>query len=185
MTDITEWVKQIITVLILIGFLDLILPENELKGASKLIMGLFIISLFIQPLGKIFKIRDPAVLPMFSYAQREITTDHVINQGLRMRESWSQGLTTHNQALVKERISAILGMIDNLRLEKLAVDFNESQPTRVSVRAAPRDWKMVQPDFASYSRQLTERIQNAVRLVINLPIKNIEVTWHAPNRSKN
>lgn len=178
MPELTEWLKQLITVLILVGFMQFLLPENELKGAVKLTMGLFIITLLMQPLGRIIKMPEQLMTlnpPGFQHtANRGPTTERLIREGVRLRISWGKEFDARQQAMIKDKIKSLLGIIGDFKVDRLNVSFREADITQVTVNASPQGWRR---DSAQQA-ELTAQIQNAVRLVTDLTENHIEVIWH-------
>ncbi|HBE80421.1 MAG TPA: stage III sporulation protein AF, partial [Firmicutes bacterium] len=54
MSQVTEWLRQLVAAIILAGLLEMLLPNNELKNVTKMVMGLLIMMILIQPLIKVF-----------------------------------------------------------------------------------------------------------------------------------
>ena len=55
MQFITNWVKNIILLILLTTFLMMFLPESNFRKYVRVIMGFFIISIFITPFAGIFR----------------------------------------------------------------------------------------------------------------------------------
>ena len=54
MDQITNWVKNIIFLVLITSFLIMFLPDNSMRKYVRVIMGFFIISIFISPFAAVF-----------------------------------------------------------------------------------------------------------------------------------
>jgi stage III sporulation protein AF len=176
MISITEWLKQLIAALVLAGFIEMILPANGLKGVAKMMMGLFIIILLIQPLGHLLHmpVDIAGALAELNFQQPPVSTDEVIRRGLDMRNAWTNRQNQNNQAVWEEKVSQTVGMIDDVSLTKLTMKFDGSIPKRALIRIKP----LPHAEMTERRQDRTiQQIVNGIGLVTGLKAKEIEVVW--------
>jgi stage III sporulation protein AF len=90
-TQIVIWLKTLIAMVVLAGFLELLLPSNHLKRVTKLILGLAIILFLLRPLGDFYQLPDRlsgALAEIFNQASTTSATDRVVREGLLLRQKW-------------------------------------------------------------------------------------------------
>jgi stage III sporulation protein AF len=174
MGNIAEWLQRIIAAVIVAGFLEMILPNNELKGVTKMIVGLMVIMILVQPVAKVFQIPSEIAwsLPTLNGERLQPSTDKIIKKGLELRSSWTSRFKEENQQYLEKKIRNILGMIDDIRIEKVQVTFDDQNPVGASIEVAPVD------RTSTIDRNtIITKIKNSVQLVSNLTEERIEVIW--------
>lgn len=173
--NLTEWLKQLITVLVLAGFIEMLIPENSLKKAAKLVIGLMVMLILIQPLIRCFKIPlDLDQILSTSQGVNHQATEAVLNRGLQIRNRWEKSFNSQQQQLAKERIESVLGLIDEIDLKETRFSDSSSETGLVIIEVAPAFSKELSK---SVKDKLTLKIQNSVRLVCSLSKEQIEVVW--------
>lgn len=70
---ITLWLKQVILVVMLAAFLDLILPATQLQRYVKMVMGLIILLTILTPLFRIFQLSPDEMAMRISRYQAELS----------------------------------------------------------------------------------------------------------------
>jgi len=177
--NLADWLRQLITVLVLAGFIEMLAPENSLKKAVKLVIGLMVMLILIQPLTHFFKIPiDPDRVLSSSQGVKDQASQQVIERGLQIRNRWEERFNSQQRALVEEKIESVIGLIDGIDLKELRFFELKSGPSKALVRVAPAFGKK----FSKTDKdKLTIKIQNSIRLVCNLSKEQIEVIWDENN----
>lgn len=196
MVEIAEWIKKIIAILVLAGFLEMILPNNELKGATKMMIGLLIILIVMQPLLKVFKLPAtilssvPAVVGADNAGRNLPSTGRIVKEGLAVRAGWTGEIEKRNQEIVIEKIKLSIGLIDKVKLLDTKVEFDNSNLTAIFSHAGLKKVKL-RVEFTDSKagrrnslaqvqreRQRTgQRIRDTIKLFSNLTDDQIEVIW--------
>ncbi len=172
--QLSFWLKQLIVVLILAGFLELTLPDNQLKGVAKLIMGLLIILLLIQPVAQLIHLPLAVAWVTPKQTDHTLATEQVIEEGLRLRNNWQQHLATEQEKLWEEKITQVSGMISGVKVTKVVVDCEVKTPIWVKLWVSP---KITQGE-TWWRKDIEQRLKNGVRLVSDLAEEKIEVNWN-------
>lgn len=173
--NLSGWLRQLITVLVLAGFIEMLVPENSLKKAVKLVIGLMVMLILIQPLTRFFKIPiDLDQILSSSQGANDQASQQVIECGLQIRNQWEERFNSQQSALVEEKIESVIGLIDEIDLKELRFSKIKSGPSKVLVRVAPTFGKELSK---TVKNKLTTKIQNSIRLVCNLSKEQIEVIW--------
>lgn len=197
MPEIAEWIKKIIALLVLVGFLEMILPNNELKGVTKMVMGLLVILIFVQPVLKIFKFPVAILntIPVITKttASSTPTTGRIIKAGLTIRDDWTAALKRRNQELLIEKIKTSMGLIDGIKLLEVKVKFKNSGITGLSESPDRGDLEKIKLRVRfinsggsarvslavtkTNQQYLSRRIRDTIKLFSNLTDDQIEVIW--------
>lgn len=174
--NLAGWLRELITVLILAGFIEMLVPENSLKKAVKLVIGLMVMLILIQPLTRFFKIPiDLDQILSSSQGANDQASQQVIERGLQIRNQWEERFNSQQSALVKEKIESVIGLIDEIDLKELRFSEVKSGHSKALVRVAPTFGKELSKTVKD---KLTTKIQNSIRLVCNLSKEQIEVIWY-------
>ncbi|HBE80420.1 MAG TPA: hypothetical protein DDW65_21950, partial [Firmicutes bacterium] len=99
----------------------------------------------------------------------------VIEEGLKIRESWTKELQRQNHALLEKKLRNIVGLIDEVQLKGIKVDFQDDQPIKAVLKL-----KLLEP-VSSTPENITiirRKVVNAVQLLTNLSPDKIEVSWN-------
>jgi stage III sporulation protein AF len=196
MLEIADWIKKIIAILVLAGFLEMILPNNELKGVTKMMIGLLIILIIMQPLLKFFKLPTtilgslPAVVGVDTAGKSLPSTGRIVKEGLAVRAGWTGEIEKRNQEIVIEKIKLSIGLIDKVKLLDTKVEFNNPDLTatfgyaglkKVKLRVEFTDSRAARRSSLArveQERQLVgRRIRDTIKLFSNLRDDEIEVIW--------
>jgi stage III sporulation protein AF len=182
MPQVAEWLQKIITAIILAGFLEMLLPNNELKSVTKMIMGLLIMMMLIQPLIKLFDLPQTVSwsLPSISEPQSDSTTRQIIERGLRLRESWTAGFKDQNKKILEGKLKNIIGLIDEVRLENLALNYQGDRLSKavIKIKRLKRG-----PLEQVVKNSMQRKVIDSVQLLTNLTEDQIEVIWDGGNQS--
>lgn len=177
MAQIALWLKQLIAALFLVGFLEMIIPDNEMKGVTKIVMGLMIIMILIQPLTSIFKISSNVIWSLSTHRETNLnlpSTEQILKQGLEIKDSWMLSMKKNNQQILESKIKNIIGMIDEISLCKLTVDYDG-----VNLKKASLVIKAEEPldQTNGFKEKVNRKIFNSLELIAGLPSKQVEVIW--------
>jgi stage III sporulation protein AF len=191
LTQITEWLKQIIAAVFLAGFLEMLLPNNELKGATRMIMGLLIMMILIQPLVKIFKMPTELLWSttetiIGSESQRILpSADDLINRGKRLRKQWASAQTPDlgqdAHASLENKLRTMIAMIDEVTLRELTPVYRNGELAGIKMKVAPVKTKILDSQL---KKAVERRLYQSVALFSNLPQSRIEVLWDGRARVK-
>ncbi len=173
--NLTDWLRQLITIIIVAGFIEMLTPENSLKKTVKLVIGLMVMVVLLQPLTRFFKIPlvPDGIIHLNSIANQQ-ASQQVLERGLEMRHRWQAGFDIQQQALAEEKIISVIGLIDGIELREVRFSDSASGPLGVSIRVVPAVEGELSKDFED---KMTMKIRQSVRLVCNFSKEQIEVIW--------
>ncbi len=172
---LSDWLRQLIIALVLAGFLEMLIPENGLKKTAKLIFGLMVMLILIQPLLRIFKI--PLEWDRIIIEERigsGSDSRPVLDRGLQIREKWEKSFRAEQQKITGEKIRSIIGLIDEIDLLETRFVDSGSGPGAVLIKVVPAYGEDLS---GSKKDQLAAKIKNSVRLVSDFSGEQIEVNW--------
>jgi stage III sporulation protein AF len=177
MAQIVIWLKTLIAMVVLAGFLELLLPDNQLKSVTKLILGLAIILFLLRPLGNFYQLPDrlnEAFAEFFFQASATPATDRVVREGLLLRQKWQADFEWGRRRDLEAKLQKALTVCGNILLQRVNCRYHQNQLNRVSLTvtgAAPRRLTAVQQ--ANANRQIIRIVQ----LVTQLAPGQIEIVW--------
>lgn len=177
METVGEWLKPIIGMIILAGFFEVILPDNQLKGVTKMILGLVIMLFLMRPLTRILNV--PALIagsmPRLSGEQMTVSdTGRIIREGERLRGGWYKENRAQAEQELRDNLEQVVGLFDGVELQKVDCQFKASGLERVKVRvkAAPR-----LRVGSKTQESVTRKLNRAVQLFTRLNQDQIEICW--------
>lgn len=99
------WIRQIILVVILATFLELLLPNNAMQRYVRFVMGLVILVMMLSPLFVLFQ-QDWTVEQLLSQEQTELKPDMTSLEEIRRQsEQLADSQRNMTQDVVRERVS--------------------------------------------------------------------------------
>ncbi|KAB8128466.1 stage III sporulation protein AF [Gracilibacillus oryzae] len=116
----TNWILQIVIYMILALIVDLILPSSKMKQYAKLVIGILLILIILQPILSLFKVDlDQFISPMIESGQME-SLDQLVKNETNINKSEIESV---NQAYVLEEVVV---QMENLVEEELKSAFQLS-----------------------------------------------------------
>jgi stage III sporulation protein AF len=187
MDEIAVWIKKIIAILVLAGFLEMILPNNEMKGVTKMMMGLLIIMVMVQPVLRLFKLPATIIHETPALVKAEIpaipvpNTGQIIKSGLSLRDDWIAGQKKHSRELLIDKVKAGIGLIDGVKLLEVKAELkdpsNNGDLTKLKLRLQLERPARIMADREKEERAMDRRIRDTIKLFTNLTDDRIEVNW--------
>lgn len=178
MERIGAWLRQIMVVVLIAGFLDLLLPNNQLKGVTRLIMGLLVLIILIQPLTDIFQLPlEPAwSLPDRTDAPLSAYWDaaDLVEQGLILRRRWETVYRQESHAELTQEIKIILARHGIGRLAELNLVIADGRLGEARIRLSPGTSLNIEPELC---QKISGEIIRKVSRLTGLNEKQIEVIW--------
>lgn len=174
MNELTDWLRRLITIIIIMGFIEMLTPENGLKKTVKLVIGLMVMVVLLQPLTRLFKIPFNSDRIAHWGQIQQPAAEEVLKRGLQMRERWQTSFNSQQRALVEEKIASVIGLIDEIELRE--VRFSDSTPglSGVIVKVVPA----VKGELSkTFKDKLNMKIEQSVRLACDFSKEQIEVIW--------
>ena len=181
MEQIGHWLKPIVAMIILAGFFEMILPDNQLRSVTKMILGLVIIMFLLQPLAKVLNLPATIVHSLSgAVGTRAVpaNTDQVIREGIKMRNAWLQDYQTQARQDLEVKIRRVIGLLEEVRLKKVSCVYEGSGLKKVQVVVALKESALLRSQVVA---GLNRKIVEAVRLLTQLNHNQIEVRWGEPN----
>lgn len=167
--------QQLITTMIVVGFIEMLIPENNLKKTVKLVIGLMVMAVLLQPLTRFFKINmDPDAILTMSQSVIRQDSQQIVERGLQLRHRWQESFDSQQCDLAKEKIESIIGLIDDIELREVRFFTATPGHSRVTIKVVPALDRALPQTF---KHKLSRKIQKSVRLVCNIANEQIEVIW--------
>ncbi|HBF38340.1 MAG TPA: stage III sporulation protein AF [Firmicutes bacterium] len=173
MTQVAEWLRNIIAAIILAGFLEMLLPSNELKSVTRMTMGLVILMILLQPVLQFLDLPQHISLSLPSISNSDSPqTQQIIAQGLKMRTEWTRGIQEQNKIMLESKLKNIMGLIDEVQVESVKLDYQGEQLNKAIVQL--KSARQGIQDISSIKRKIVDSVQ----LLTDLREDRIEVKWN-------
>ncbi len=174
MPQIAEWLRNIVVAIILAGFLEMMLPNNDLKNVTRMMMGLVILSILLQPLILFFDLPGQISLSLPSISSPDSSkTQQLIVRGLKMRDEWTHQLKEQYKANLESKLRNLLGLMDDIHLDNLHLQYQGERLERAFVKI-----KFAGPGTSvSQMGDMKRKIIDSVRFLTDLREDQIEVNF--------
>jgi stage III sporulation protein AF len=131
-----EWVRNILLLVMFAGFLELLLPSNNMKRFVQVAVGLFILATILGPMALLlnFLSTEPRMeLPVFSWAE----TQEVLRAGEELAaRQHSEVLEKYRQSLARQ-VESLIKLSGQGEIVEVEVEIEEapSEPTFGQIRS--------------------------------------------------
>jgi hypothetical protein len=178
MAQIAIWLKRLVGLVVLAGFLELVLPDNQLKSVTKLILGLTILLFLLQPVSNLTQLPEVltgALTKAFSVRAPDTpATGQVMRKGLWLRQRWQQEFHRELQQELQTKLQKVFAINANVILQQVTCRYEGGRLAGVKLTVTlgvPRPLSVVQ------MRRLQQQTIRAVQAVTTLPPGQIEIVW--------
>jgi stage III sporulation protein AF len=177
MAQIVVWLKQLVAMVILAGFIEMVLPDNQLQKVTRMVLSLLVMLCLVQPLSRLFRI--PAtlagILPeVFSQTDTGNATAQVICDGAQLRRKWQREFEAATQQALEEKLAKVFPLFEGIAVKNVVCRYAGDRLRQVKVAIKPA---APNPLSAETRRRLLRQAENSVRLFTGLAADQIEVSW--------
>jgi stage III sporulation protein AF len=176
--QIAVWLKHLIAMVVLAGFLELVLPDNQLKNVAKLILGLVIMLFLLQPLSNFYQLPATLAEAVSKTVFRATTTsptNQVIRKGLLLRRQWQRDFDQAAHQGLEAKLQKIFTLLEGAVLQRVTCRYEGTRLRQVKLL-------VVEPAKNNDTRlYLKRQIIRSVQLVTELPADQIEIVWGEHN----
>lgn len=107
---IGNWVKNIVVMVMITTILEMMLPENNLRQCVRVVMGFFIIIIFLSPFSVILNRDLTDAHPLPSLPELDLDWSRVEEQGRRLEDSNRGLLRDYYRERLEKRLLTIIEM---------------------------------------------------------------------------
>lgn len=179
MSTLAEIVKNILFIIILASFLEILLPDGGLKPFVRFAIGLFILISVLNPVFSLLFSEQQLEVKLWDYQSNDRQSEQILKQG----QAVSRQITESNNAAVKEKVQ---GQVSSMAMLVPGVDQLETkievgrtgnlEKLHILVKAgAPGDVKGAANTqvFSEIPAKVTEEEKAAVREKISALLCNL------------
>lgn len=155
-----QWLKSLLSLVILLGILEMLLPFGELAKFAKLVLGLVLMLAVLQPLSLLLN-QDIAVLDLTWDFQREDPEVQVLAD--RIRWVATEPFLEQNEAALATQLEAALLGLEVVQEAKVHVQ-NQGQRTA-----------LIEVQLVPYNANTKLQVEQFISTMLNLPANKIQV----------
>ncbi|MEQ6376482.1 stage III sporulation protein AF [Bacillaceae bacterium S4-13-56] len=132
MDFIIEWVTQIIIFLLIAMVVDLLLPSSSFKTYTKLVMGLLLILIFLNPVFELFKLDSEAIvqrgLQSFQGEVKEVSLENSIELKKKEIQAQQDAYILDQMAVqLKEKVEEEMMDEYDMTIKSISFEFEEDR----------------------------------------------------------
>ncbi|MEQ6387954.1 stage III sporulation protein AF [Bacillaceae bacterium S4-13-58] len=132
MDFIIEWVTQIIIFLLIAMVVDLLLPSSSFKTYTKLVMGLLLILIFLNPVFELFKLDSEAIvqrgLQSFQGEVKEVSIENSIELKKKEIQAQQDAYILDQMAVqLKEKVEEEMMDEYDMTIKSISFEFEEDR----------------------------------------------------------
>ncbi len=176
MVFLTGWVKELLTLLVLAGFLELILPDNQLKAVTKMVLGLVIIVVLAGPLLDLLKVPSQfdwqALNKAVSLPLTKPDTRQVFQEATGIQNKWRQKYLLENQAEIEKKIKRVISKFQKVGLQKIRWDLADLEKMTLKVSLNSPKVLLSEAEL----QKIRAAIQKELQIITNYLLEKVEVT---------
>ena len=133
MTALGSWLRKLVGTAIILGFMELILPEGDLRRFARVVMGLLVVFTLLQPLAGFLR-QDPNLDRLFTTDARPNSSPEIMPQAAATRISAAglDALERARQTEMEQSIKTLCAEEAGATVARVVVTNAGGQP-RVSV----------------------------------------------------
>ncbi|MDT8901063.1 stage III sporulation protein AF [Anaeroselena agilis] len=193
LSALTDWVRNIIMVVLFATFLELLLPSSGMQRFVRVIMGMLILLAILGPAVDILQSRITPEMPAFA-GQSDPAADRVTSGAEAVVRARDRLAAEYYRKDLARQIRAVVAGIDGVADARVAVELEQGEGGRAGALGKVRIF--VSPGLTSADRKvakitvgkedgahmgelrpaLRERIVRTVSELYQLPVSHIDVT---------
>lgn len=156
-----EWLQSLLSLVILLGILEMILPPGDLAKFSRLVFGLVLMLAILQPLTIILDQGVPSVDLTLSDAHSRAPEIEELSESIQLAAT-TPFLQQNKEAVVSE-------------LEDLLLNLEYIDNVRVEIRGAGQYGALIQVFFEPFATRTARSIGDVVGSVLNVSVSQVSV----------
>lgn len=161
MSAISQWVKNLVFIILFTTLLEMFLPENNMRKYVRVVMGFFIITVFISPLAVIFN--------------QDLTTIDRIIPGNIINDNWEE-IKRRGEEIENANRSLLKGYYEERIEERVReiIELNYSEYGQVIEVGVNEEYQITYIDITLIKQDSIERVE----------IKPVEIGREKPEEKK-
>ena len=170
---IREIIRGIAMIIIFAGFLEMLLPDNEMRRYIQLVVGLFVIVSVLSPLTKLVSSGGDIDVAAWQPVA-DNNTAKIIDKGKEIAANEQERLRTGNEGRVLAQISALAKL--HSEVAKVEVKMLRSQKNLVGDNVEIRLF-FIKGVALKQKEAIAGRVKETITAFFNYPTENISLIW--------
>ena len=111
--EITAWLEEIVLIVFITTFLDLLLPNGALTNFVRMVMGLFLLISILNPI--VGLLNEDALLSSWHLLQKSEETQAVLAQGQALSKAQKERNLKEYEESLEQQITALVYLVDEVK----------------------------------------------------------------------
>lgn len=192
MSAIINWVKNLIFIILFTALLEMFLPESNMGKYVRIVMGFFIISIFLQPITAIFRQDYNQLQYIVPEGIISANWQDIQERGKRMEEANQTVLMNYYQEEIGKRVREIVSLYfadyqqdikisldEDYRIESLQVVLTETGIRPVEIKAVEIGREAVEErvEVSKDNRINKERLEYSLSQFLQISADKVQVVF--------
>lgn len=192
MSAIINWVKNLIFIILFTALLEMFLPESNMGKYVRIVMGFFIISIFLQPITAIFRQDYNQLQYIVPEGIISANWQDIQERGKRMEEANQTVLMNYYQEEIGKRVRKIVSLYfadyqqdikisldEDYRIESLQVVLTETGIRPVEIKAVEIGREAVEErvEVSKDNRINKERLEYSLSQFLQISADKVQVVF--------
>ncbi|MFW6238492.1 MAG: stage III sporulation protein AF [Bacillota bacterium] len=187
MDRILQWAEKLVIIVLLTNFLQLLLPEGELRKYVRVVMGFFIIIIFLSPLAELLSSDPSGLFQLFPAEEAGEGWENIEESGSRVEDSNQKLLREEYEERAGEQIERVLKLEFPDRRREVAVEMDEEYSIRkVSVNLTPSNAGVEEVEIGTEEQEKEKErerqktatgVRERLSTLYQIPPGNIEIDF--------
>ena len=167
-----DWIRNLILIILLAHFIELLLPANDLKKYVKVVIGFFIMMAILAPILQLTG-RDLAGLEVEVFPAEAPSFDEIVARGEQLRESQAETVQGEFSEQLSQKITAVVNL--NAKLQAVTTKVELTDNNRIN-KIVITGKKRLESDAAEAElEKLARQLEATVAVLYNLEQAKVEV----------
>jgi len=141
--EMTAWLEEIVLIVFITTFLDLLLPNGALTNFVRMVMGLFLLVSILNPI--VGLLREDALLGSWHLLKESEEAQAVLAQGQALSKTQNEKTLRAYEESLEQQITALVYLVDGVKEceTEVMVDFETVKSITVTVNAQADQQKII------------------------------------------
>ncbi len=181
MEFLTEWVRNIVLIILVANFIEMLLPESSTKKDVQMVIGLFIILAILSPIINLVNYRPSSISLANIFYDNRPSFQEIVARGEEFRRENQQEYNQHTEKLAKQ-IESLIKLNSNYNDITARIKLSEDRLEGINILIRDNSIKNIRIDLNKEDKQITnnqqEEIKNLKELIsafYGIEEENIEI----------
>ncbi len=135
MDSLRAWIKDIVLVILFANFIQILLPDNQMRNFVKVVIGFFIVAIILNPILNLVNYRFATLSIDDLLKEERPSLQSIITTGQRLRADQMEQIGKEYKAKLRRQIEALIRLNYNLEALEVRIDLGrDNSIKKINIR---------------------------------------------------